>query len=133
MRVLQLDGEQLLTAPLSARLHQKPQHYYGGLSLFGIKIFLLKRTFTISKSLQTEFLFSYYGQESIRFLQMMRGLGGVWPKLISSVCSPIWLIRLPIIGLACPLLMRIFDRFDTARQIIVGYHVRTKRGQPDSV
>lgn len=130
-RVLRPGGELFLTAPLGSGLHQEPHHYYGGFTPFWYQKFLTEAGFDSIEINANEGFFSYYGQESLRFLQMTRPLGGVLPKLISLIFFPVWLVLFPIVGFGFPLLARIFDRYDTARQFTVGYHVRARRGHTD--
>jgi ubiquinone/menaquinone biosynthesis C-methylase UbiE len=130
-RVLRPGGRLLLTAPLGSGIHQEPHHYFGGFTPFWYQRFLTEAGFEDIVVEANAGFFSYFGQESLRFLQMTRPLGGVLPTPWSIGFLPFWLLLLPLLGLGFPLLGWLFDRFDRERRFTVGYHVTaTRRADP---
>lgn len=126
-RVLRPGGKLLLTAPLGSGIHQEPHHYYGGFTPFWYQRFLAAAGFEDIEVEPNAGFFSFYGQESQRFLRMTRPLGGVMPTVGSLLFMPFWLVLLPLLGVGFPLLGKLLDRFDTARHFTVGYHVTAMR------
>lgn len=126
-RVLRPDGKLLLTAPLGSGIHQEPHHYYGGFTPFWYQRFLTAAGFEDIEVESNAGFFSFYGQESQRFLRMTRPFGGVLPAFGRLLFLPFWLLLLPLLGIGFPLLGTLLDRFDTARHFTVGYHVTARR------
>lgn len=126
-RVLRPGGKLLLTAPLGSGIHQEPHHYFGGFTPFWYRRFLAAAGFEDIEVESNAGFFSFYGQESLRFLRMTRPFGGVLPAVGSLFFLPFWLLLLPLLGVVFPLLGTLLDRFDTMRHFTVGYHVTARR------
>jgi len=129
--VLRPGGTLLLTAPLGSGIHQEPHHYYGGFTPYWYQRHLAAAGFEDIAVEANAGFFSFYGQESQRFLRMTRPFfvrgGGVLPPLASLLFLPGWLLLLPLLGVGFPLLGHLLDRFDKERHFTVGYHVTARR------
>jgi ubiquinone/menaquinone biosynthesis C-methylase UbiE len=122
-RILRPGGGMLLTAPLGSGIHMAPYHFYGGFTPYWYEHFLPEYGFKIEEVLPNGGFFKHYGQESQRFLSMMRphslvGRLVAWPM---KMVLGIWF------RLAMPLIGHVLDPLDRDRDFTVGYFVRAKR------
>ena len=126
-RIIKPGGSLLLTAPLGARLHQEPYHFYGGYTPHWYRKFLPKYGFAIDILEANRGFFSLFGQESVYFSALIdprrtRKTGWRWPLLVA-----LWLVTLPFLRLLFPLVAAGLDRLGLAQDATVGYFVVATR------
>jgi SAM-dependent methyltransferase len=131
-RILEPGGKLILTAPLGSGIHQEPYHFYGGYTPYWYERFLGEAGFETIRIEANEGTLRHYAQESIRFLQMTRPLRLGMPLPAELVWWPLWLLLLPLLGGAIPVICKLLDRFDRERRFTVGYHVTAVRSVPRS-
>jgi len=123
-RIVKPGGTILLTAPMGSGLHQEPFHFYGGYTPHWYRRFLAEAGFEEVRIEPNGGFFSFYGQESVRFVFQM----APWKGGVRLLWLPVWLLGLPWC-LCVPLLARLWDRFDPDPHFTVGYHVSARRRQ----
>jgi SAM-dependent methyltransferase len=123
-RILRPGGVLLLSAPLGSRLHQQPYHFYGGYTPFWYERFLPQEGFTIREITPNRGFFSFFGQEAVRFSVLIdpRRIGRI-PLARRLGLGVLWLVTLPLLRIAFPLLGRPLDRLGLDEVSTVGYHV----------
>jgi SAM-dependent methyltransferase len=126
-RVLEPGGVLLLTAPLGSGIHQEPFHFYGGYTPYWYQRFLPAAGFDDLVIEANAGSLAHFGQEAIRFVRMTAPFRQGMGLLRELLWLPVWAVLAPILGLIVPLAAKLMDRFDTAQQFTVGYHVRARR------
>lgn len=126
-RVLAPGGRLILTAPLGSGIHQEPYHYYGGFTPWWYRKFLGEAGFESIEVRANEGSIMAFGQECIRFLRLTSPLSRAYPLGLRLVWAPLWLVLLPLLGIAVPLAARSLDRYDREQRFTVGYHVTARR------
>lgn len=126
-RLLRPGGVLLLTAPLGSGIHQEPYHFYGGYTPYWYERFLGEAGFESITVESNGGFFSFYGQESIRFLQ----LSAPWRIKASFFARllwwPFWILLMPLLAVAIPVLVSLIDVWDQEKRFTVGYHVKALR------
>lgn len=126
-RILRPGGRIILTAPLGSGIHQEPYHYYGGYTPYWYEKFLSEKGFSKIEIEANAGFFRFYGQESLRFLQLSRPFRLGMPVPVELLWAPVWTLLLPFLGLFIPLVCAGLDRFDAEKRFTVGYHVTAER------
>jgi SAM-dependent methyltransferase len=126
-RVLRPGGRLILTAPLGSGIHQEPYHFYGGYTPYWYERFLPEAGFRGLRVEANAGSLRFFGQESIRFLQLTAPRGMRAPLALRLCWAPFWILLVPVLGFAVPLAARILDRFDAERRFTVGYFVTAER------
>lgn len=126
-RILKPGGRLILTAPLGSGIHQEPYHYYGGYTPYWYEKFLSEKGFSRIAIEANAGFFKFYGQESLRFLQLSKPFRLGMPILIELMWVPVWVLLAPFLGLLVPLVCAYLDRFDTEKRFTVGYHVTAEK------
>jgi len=121
-RILKRGGKLILTAPLGSGLHQEPFHFYGGYTPHWYRRFLTEAGFGEIRIDPNRGFFSHYGQESLRFAQMM----APWKGGGRIVWLPIWCVSI-LWGLMASGMARVWDRMDKEKGYTIGYHVTAIR------
>lgn len=122
-RVLRSRGRVMLTAPLGSGIHQEPYHYYGGFTPYWYESVLGEAGFTEIQVEANAGSMAFYAQESLRFIRE------TWPKSLKAPVvvrvgwAPIWVMLVPLLAGAVPLLAHWLDRYDDEKRFTVGYHV----------
>jgi len=126
-RILKPGGKLLLTAPLGSGLHQEPDHYYGGFTPYWYRMILPHAKFDTIEIAPNGGFFKHYGQESRRFSALLD------PRRLSPLQAvaalPLFILSVPILRVAMPVLCYYLDKLDAHRGFTVGYHVLAVRGQ----
>ena len=123
-RILRGGGTLLLTAPLNARLHQEPYHFYGGFTPHWYHKFLPEAGFEIKSIESNKGFFSHFGQEGQYFSALIdpRRIGQL--TVINRICIfPLWLITLPVLRFLFPFVGYWLDRLGIEKTDTIGYHV----------
>jgi len=124
-RILKPGGKLLLTAPLGSGLHQEPYHYYGGYTPYWYHRHLGEAGFDDIQIEANSGFFRLYGQESIRFSMLL----APWRGMKELFMLPVWLLLLPWLFIACPLLCYFLDPLDRGINFTAGYFVTAVRGK----
>lgn len=124
-RVLKPNGKILLTAPLGSGLHQEPYHFYGGYTPHWYRRFLVEAGFAEVMIEPNRGFFSHYGQEGLRFVQLL----APWKCWGNVQWVLVWLLGLPWCLLVA-LLSGALDRLDVHKGFTVGYHVTAIKCMP---
>jgi len=124
-RILKPGGKLLLTAPLGSGLHQQPYHYYGGYTPYWYRTHLSEAGFDDIRVEANGGFFKLYGQESVRFAMLL----APWRGMREFFLLPLWLLLLPWLFVACPLLCYFLDPLDRERDFTAGYFVTAVRGR----
>lgn len=127
-RLLKPGGVLLLTAPLGSGIHQEPYHFYGGYTPYWYSRFLGGAGFDQISIEPNAGFFRFFGQESLRFVQLSAPWGRGDRQWLRIAFAPLWLLLAPVLALLVPLLGAALDPLDTERRFTVGYHVRARRG-----
>ena len=122
-RILKPGGRLLLTAPLGSGIHQEPHHYYGGYTPYWYRDFLGAAGFSQVEVEANAGSFSFFAQESIRFVRATRPFRLGMPLPLELLWLPLWALLAPLLALAIPVACRFLDRFDREKRFTVGYHV----------
>jgi SAM-dependent methyltransferase len=130
-RILKPDGVLILTAPLGSGIHQEPYHFYGGYTPYWYERFLPDAGFDRIRIEANAGSLRFFGQESIRFLRSTRPFALRMPLAAELIWAPLWLLALPVLGIAVPVACAMLDRFDRERRFTVGYHLIARRAVPE--
>jgi SAM-dependent methyltransferase len=122
-RILKPGGRLMLTAPLGSGIHQEPYHYYGGYTPYWYHDFLGAAGFAEIKVGANAGSFKFFSQEAIRFVQTTRPFKLGMPWAAELLWFPLWLLLVPVLALAVPLVCSVLDRYDREQRLTVGYHV----------
>lgn len=131
-RIIKPGGVLLLTAPLGSGIHQEPYHFYGGYTPYWYEKFLTEAGFGEIHVEANEGFFRFFGQESIRYLQLSAPWRVSAGFIQRAVWAPVWLLLLPLLGFLMPWLGSLIDGWDKERRFTVGYHVKATRLGPTS-
>lgn len=126
-RILKPGGKLLLTAPLGSGIHQAPYHFYGGYTPYWYDKFLVEFGFEEISVEPNGGFFKFYGQESMRFIQMTLPWKLKTGFSFRLLWAPFWLLSTAWFLLVCPLLCHLFDRFDKDKYFTVGYHITARK------
>lgn len=126
-RILNPGGMLLLTAPLGSGIHQEPHHYYGGFTPYWYRRFLPEQGFEQLSVEPNEGSFSFFSQESLRFLKSTSPLRLKANLVVRLVWAPIWLGLLPLLGIFVPMAAYFLDKYDQEKRFTVGYHVKAQK------
>jgi ubiquinone/menaquinone biosynthesis C-methylase UbiE len=126
-RILAPGGKLILTAPLGSGIHQEPFHFYGGYTPYWYRKVLGEAGFAEVYVEANEGSLRSYAQESIRFLQLTRPFRLGLPLLAELAWIPVWVLLLPLLGVAVPIACKLMDRFDREQRFTIGYHVTAIR------
>ena len=122
-RLLKPGGRLLLTAPLGSFLHQEPYHYYGGYTPHWYRKYLHEAGLTVDAIERNEGFFSWFGQEAIRFRELISWHSTARLSLSERIALfALWLVTFPM-ALALPLLGYWLDGKRLETIATVGYHV----------
>lgn len=116
-RICMKGGKILITAPLGSHLHQQPYHFYGGYTPYFYNKFLTEFNFQDITIHQNGGFFSFYLQESLRYLKL-----SISKPIIGILSIPI----IPLIGLLLVhilLFRKLFDNVLSTSDYTVGYNV----------
>lgn len=121
-RLLKPGGRLILTVPLAAFIHQAPYHFYGGYTPYWFEKFLKESGFSNWEIEPNGGFFRYFGQECQRVTRILfrdRPFTSPlrWFLLPLEVCS---LLCFTILS---PLVCAILDKYITAPEYTIGYHV----------
>lgn len=123
-RILKMGGVLFLTAPLGSFLHQEPHHYYGGFTPYWYKKFFSKNGLQIIDLERNKGFFSWFGQESIRFNNLISPRNIESTKFLPRIFLYfLWIITFPFFQYIFPLLGFILDKYHLENMATVGYHV----------
>jgi len=122
-RILKPGGKLLLTAPLGSGIHQEPYHFYGGYTPYWYDKFLTEAGFTEISVEPNGGFFKHYGQESIRFIQMIAPWKLDFNPIMRLFLFPVWLVILPLFSLFLPFVCYFLDNIDNEKNFTIGYHV----------
>lgn len=128
-RILKPEGRLILTAPLGSGIHQEPFHFYGGYTPYWYQRFLAEAGFDWIQIESNAGSLRFFGQESIRFLRSTRPFALRMPLAAELLWAPLWLLAIPVLGIAIPAACAILDRFDRDKRFTVGYHVTARRAR----
>lgn len=126
-RILKPGAILLLTAPLGSGIHQEPYHFYGGYTPYWYEKFLGEAGFEELSIQPNEGFFRFFGQESLRYLQLSAPWRIPSGVLVKALWTPLWVILVPLLGLLTPTVGVLIDRWDREKRFTVGYHVRAVR------
>jgi SAM-dependent methyltransferase len=123
-RLLVPGGRLVLTAPLGSQLHQRPYHFYGGLTPHWYEHFLPAAGFRIASLERNHGFFSFFGQEAQRFSALIdpRNTGRLGIVTRAAV-TILWLFTIAFTRFLFPLIGRLLDRLRLEDEATVGYHV----------
>jgi SAM-dependent methyltransferase len=126
-RILVPGGRLFLTAPLGANLHQEPYHFYGGYTPYWYRKFLPEHGFEIESIAANEGFFSFFGQETQRFVLLLRGPRAKRaPLAMRPLLFALWIAMLPLAHVM-PLIGNWLDRLQLESIATIGYHVVARR------
>lgn len=128
-RILKPGGVLLLTAPLGSGIHQEPYHFYGGYTPYWYEKFLGEAGFEGLSIQPNGGFFRFFGQESLRYLQLSAPWKIPSGILIKVLWAPFWVALVPLLGLLMPTGAVLIDRWDREKRFTVGYHVRAVRSR----
>lgn len=126
-RILKPGAILLLTAPLGSGIHQEPYHFYGGYTPYWYEKFLGEAGFKELSIQPNEGFFRFFGQESLRYLQLSAPWRIPSGVLVKVLWAPLWALLVPLLGLLMPTVGVLIDRWDQEKRFTVGYHVRAVR------
>lgn len=119
-RLLKSGGRLVVTAPQGSGVHMPPYHFYGGFSPFWYRHFFAINGLSVESIESNGGFFKLYGQESRRFLGMV--------KLNNTVAKfaffPVKLLLSVWFRLLLPLACNYLDRLDVKRDFTAGYFVQ---------
>lgn len=126
-RILKPGGLLLLSAPLGSFLHQEPYHFYGGFTPHWYKQFLSEAGFSILHLERNQGFFSLFGQEGLRYHQLLRpfrvrGLG-----TLRNLCLCLLWVAFSPLALILPLLGSRLDRLNLENMATTGYQVIARK------
>jgi SAM-dependent methyltransferase len=122
-RIVRPGGKLFLTAPLSSGIHQAPYHYYGGFTPFWYRHFLPLHGFAVLSCEPNGGFFRHYGQESQRFVRIVRPRNIVGRVLF----FPLEALLSAWFRLAMPLICHFLDARDSERHHTAGYLVLAEK------
>jgi ubiquinone/menaquinone biosynthesis C-methylase UbiE len=128
-RVLKPGGKLLLTAPLGSGIHQEPYHYYGGYTPWWYRKFLAESGFGEIQIEPNGGFYKQYGQESLRFVEMLAPWRRQTHRITRWLLLPLWLASLPWLLFVVPLACHFLDRLDGEKFFTIGYHVVAVKGR----
>lgn len=122
-RLLAPGGRLLLTAPLGSSLHMMPYHFYGGFTPSWYGYWLPRAGLELTACEPNRGFFKQFGQESLRFPNVLRPAGG----LGRLAYLPVKLMLMPLFSGLIPLLCHLLDKFESPSEFTVGYFVEARR------
>lgn len=129
-RILRGRGTLLLTAPLNARLHMEPYHYYGGFTPHWYRKFVPEAGFEIKSIEPNKGFFSHFGQEGQYFSGLIDPRRTGQLTAINRICIfSLWLITLPLLRFLFPIAGYWLDGLGIEKTDTIGYHVIAVKGK----
>ncbi|MCL5289516.1 MAG: class I SAM-dependent methyltransferase [Firmicutes bacterium] len=125
-RILKPGGKVIMTAPLGSGIHQSPYHFYGGYTPYWYDKFLSEFGFEEISVEPNGGFFKFYGQESMRFIQMTVPWKLNAAHIFRFLWAPAWLLCLICFFLLIPL-CNLLDSYDKEKDFTVGYHVTARK------
>lgn len=123
-RILRGGGGFLLTAPLNARLHMEPYHFYGGFTPHWYRKFLPEAGFEIKSIEPNKGFFSHFGQEGQYFSALIDPRRTGQLSIINRISLfSLWLITLTFLRFLFPIAGYWLDRLGIEKTATIGYHV----------
>jgi len=116
-RILKSGGKLLITAPLGSHIHRDPYHFYGGFTPFFYEKYLIEFSFNQISVVPNGGFYSFYFQESLRFINLSRTSPIL---LLFLVISLPFLIPFVFFNV---LFRKIMDNSLNDSKYTVGYHI----------
>jgi SAM-dependent methyltransferase len=123
-RILNPGGKLAITAPLGSAIHMPPYHYYGGFSPYWYEYFCELNGMSVESCVANGGFFKLYGQESRRFVYMVRPKDGVRRLLF----LPVELLLRGFFSILIPIVCHVLDSLDKEQLFTAGYFVVIQKG-----
>ena len=122
-RIVKPGGRVLLTAPLASYLHQEPYHFYGGYTPYWYRRFLPETGFDVESIVANQGFFSLFGQETQRFVLLLRSPEAKRAPLATSMLLAMLALLMTPFAHLLPLVGNWLDRLALETMATAGYHV----------